>query len=699
MNQSTFDRSRLNISTYTNYIVNNHVRENIELKNEVKIKGLLFNKNRYAILTTHRFLIFENRERYLNKKKPDKNFPIYDYEFTVDSNVLKIQKDSKIVKEYIFPSIEIAIHWWESINELKRAPKIENDDTFLNSTDLRNSVGNNTAFLPKSNNIFTRSVIDDLNSSAFFGQDGDKDKSVTEKENDKKELKNSMSTFCLSFKPKKNKVGFKENLEKKYIINDKYKLEEINVIKRNSLVTQKEDSFISGISKQDESYSDLSDICIPKMDDNSQNSKTNNINNISELKTKRKYTMTSSINNLKQKKINSNNGSMLHETSFSETIGGYKNNFSNSILNKSPSFTILKEQGNINNLSIIPRSKSFSSFSSVSNEKKINDNFKLDNIHTFNSKIQIKESAVFVPPIKLSSNPDNHNRKKYLLDNSGLYNDNNKLRKKQNENTADKKHKTNLIKSTIIKKNNSRNILRKSKNENMSKTMIRVLDENDNNLEGNYNTSSIIMDSSNTKKTNHNKLTESSSTTKLKKSYYFLEKSFKNSANNSLLMENSYQLMPNNTTEKMKPSTLIEQLLQNRYSKTMLRLSLREKKENTTFIPKLHDSLDFIMKNPGTNLKVLKILYEKMPNLLRNRLNQKDLMLLSKNKGFFGLRPTDPIHEIKNIISRDIDALIKMFNELSKIIPKKEISADFISKKSKFEKEMSKIKEDLMFLS
>ena len=97
MNTSTtLDKSRLNVSTYTNYIVSNHIRENIELKNEVKTRGFLFDKNRYAVLTTHRFLLFENREKYLNKKKPHKNYTLTDYEFSVHGPVLKVLKNENL---------------------------------------------------------------------------------------------------------------------------------------------------------------------------------------------------------------------------------------------------------------------------------------------------------------------------------------------------------------------------------------------------------------------------------------------------------------------------------------------------------------------------------------------------------------------------------------------------------------------------
>ena len=47
----------------------NHVKETIELKNVVKIKSFsIFSKNRFAVLTSHRILLFNDKESFLNKK-------------------------------------------------------------------------------------------------------------------------------------------------------------------------------------------------------------------------------------------------------------------------------------------------------------------------------------------------------------------------------------------------------------------------------------------------------------------------------------------------------------------------------------------------------------------------------------------------------------------------------------------------------
>ena len=51
------------------FIVNN-IKEQIELKNVVQTAGALVMRNRYAILTTKRLLLFEKQENFLTKKHP-----------------------------------------------------------------------------------------------------------------------------------------------------------------------------------------------------------------------------------------------------------------------------------------------------------------------------------------------------------------------------------------------------------------------------------------------------------------------------------------------------------------------------------------------------------------------------------------------------------------------------------------------------
>lgn len=48
----------------------NNIKEQIQLKNDVKTKGRLMFKQRYAVLTLERFLLYENKERFLLKREP-----------------------------------------------------------------------------------------------------------------------------------------------------------------------------------------------------------------------------------------------------------------------------------------------------------------------------------------------------------------------------------------------------------------------------------------------------------------------------------------------------------------------------------------------------------------------------------------------------------------------------------------------------
>ena len=191
MNQ-TADKSGLDISIYTNYIVNNCIREHIELKNEVKTKGVIFDKNRYAILTSYRFLVFANREAYLNKKKPRKEFKLIEHDFIVDSDSIQILKEGNVLKEYIFPTIEIAVHWWESILQLKRSPRVEEEGTsFIGFNQEASRIGN--SIQPQdgrgTSNIFTRSIIEDLNgvgiADGCFDNGGGGFGSLVKEENEK----------------------------------------------------------------------------------------------------------------------------------------------------------------------------------------------------------------------------------------------------------------------------------------------------------------------------------------------------------------------------------------------------------------------------------------------------------------------------------------------------------------------------------
>ncbi len=51
-----------------NIFIFNNIKEQIELKNIIQIKGLFGLKKKYAILTPKRLLIYKNKNHFLSKK-------------------------------------------------------------------------------------------------------------------------------------------------------------------------------------------------------------------------------------------------------------------------------------------------------------------------------------------------------------------------------------------------------------------------------------------------------------------------------------------------------------------------------------------------------------------------------------------------------------------------------------------------------
>jgi len=69
-----------NSSKEINYI--NQVKETIELTNVIKINSSIFNRNRFAVLTTIRILIFDSKESFL-LKKACQVYKLLFYEFSI----------------------------------------------------------------------------------------------------------------------------------------------------------------------------------------------------------------------------------------------------------------------------------------------------------------------------------------------------------------------------------------------------------------------------------------------------------------------------------------------------------------------------------------------------------------------------------------------------------------------------------------
>jgi hypothetical protein len=48
----------------------NSLKEHVELKNVVKTQGVLFRKDRFAVLTIDRLLLFDSQTHYIEQKNP-----------------------------------------------------------------------------------------------------------------------------------------------------------------------------------------------------------------------------------------------------------------------------------------------------------------------------------------------------------------------------------------------------------------------------------------------------------------------------------------------------------------------------------------------------------------------------------------------------------------------------------------------------
>ena len=116
--------SNLNVSTHSNHISFSNHKEIIQLKNEIKSKGVLINHLRFAVLTDFRILIYADKNTFLKKKKPKNNFNLFEHDFEVEGKIFKIIRNKITLKNYFFSSVEIAIFWWESINKIKFGEKI-----------------------------------------------------------------------------------------------------------------------------------------------------------------------------------------------------------------------------------------------------------------------------------------------------------------------------------------------------------------------------------------------------------------------------------------------------------------------------------------------------------------------------------------------------------------------------------------------
>ena len=191
-------------------------------------------------------------------------------------------------------------------------------------------------------------------------------------------------------------------------------------------------------------------------------------------------------------------------------------------------------------------------------------------------------------------------------------------------------------------------------------------------------------------------------------SYTFIEKSFK-------LVENNEKRK--NEKGKITPSKLIENILIHRYSKQMLLYCYNNGMSTTTFIPKLEENLDKILKNNEKSDITLKYLFQNIPDIIRKRLQKDDLKLI--------FRPNNPENDlsdfgddsksykdyigvddeynsskdgIKKLILNDNKLVVKILNKYYDNIYSIDNKNELLNYKKNFIQEMKKLNSEILLL-
>ena len=140
--------------------------------------------------------------------------------------------------------------------------------------------------------------------------------------------------------------------------------------------------------------------------------------------------------------------------------------------------------------------------------------------------------------------------------------------------------------------------------------------------------------------------------------------------------------------EKKKPSKLIEELLENRYSVDMLIFSVQEKTKYSTFITRLIYNLKILLNSGSFNIVILNTLLIKFPQIYKKRIMKNDL----KNFLFDYENNNLEINlKVRKLILNDIIAIkdiIKYYYEEINFYMKSKI---FIENFKKFNIEMNNI--------
>ena len=258
---------------------------------------------------------------------------------------------------------------------------------------------------------------------------------------------------------------------------------------------------------------------------------------------------------------------------------------------------------------------------------------------------------------------NNNNKRKFNTDYSNLnslknnYNFQNKNIK--TDNYINSRNINNITTDTI---NNSKITI---KSENIKIKEMELIDNNNNKY--------INLNSENSKKIIKHKRSKSNITEN--KRYVFLE-------NEYVFKKEDY------IQEKKKPSKLIEELLENRYSIDMLIFSVKEKTKNSTFITRLSYNLKIILSCRSYNLIILNSLFKSFPQIYKNRLMKEDL----KNYIFEDDKNGSLINKkIRNLILNDIILIKDLFNSYYEEINFSMKSNVFIENFNNFNFEMDKI--------
>jgi hypothetical protein len=101
-------------------------------------------------------------------------------------------------------------------------------------------------------------------------------------------------------------------------------------------------------------------------------------------------------------------------------------------------------------------------------------------------------------------------------------------------------------------------------------------------------------------------------------------------------------------------------MLNTRYSKEMLLFSVKSNEKNSTFYFRLIDNIKIILNSNNNNfIMFINIFLKKIPILIFDRLNEKDIDLFNFNNIFQPLFKS----KIIKLISNDIECIIKLFRE------------------------------------